>query len=83
MCTGALSPGVKRPEREVDHSPLTSAEIKKMWIYTSTPTRLHGVVLNYLSTGTTLPFILTVRPVLEITSTEREADAEGMLRHFE
>jgi hypothetical protein len=38
-------PGVKRPGREVDHSPPTSAEVKKMWIYTSTP-RLHGVVLN-------------------------------------
>jgi hypothetical protein len=34
---GALSPGVKRPGREVDHSPPASAEIKKMWIYTSTP----------------------------------------------
>jgi hypothetical protein len=33
---GSLSPGVKRPECEVDHSP-TSAEAKKMWIYTSTP----------------------------------------------
>jgi hypothetical protein len=43
---GALSLGVKRPGREVDHSPPTSAEVKKMWIYTSTPVRLHGVVLN-------------------------------------
>jgi hypothetical protein len=34
---GALSPGVKRPGRESDHSPPASAEIKKMWIYTSTP----------------------------------------------
>jgi hypothetical protein len=34
---GALSPGVKRPGREVDHSPPASAEVKKMWIYTSTP----------------------------------------------
>jgi hypothetical protein len=32
----ALSPGVKRPGREVYHSPPTSAEVKKMWIYTST-----------------------------------------------
>jgi hypothetical protein len=30
-------PGVKRPGREADHSPPTSAEVKKMWIYTSTP----------------------------------------------
>jgi hypothetical protein len=34
---GVLSPGVERPGREADHSPPTSAEIKKMWIYTSTP----------------------------------------------
>jgi hypothetical protein len=34
---GALSSGVKRPEREVDHSPPTSAKVKKMWIYISTP----------------------------------------------
>jgi hypothetical protein len=37
MGTGALSPWVKRTGREVDHSPPTSAEVKKMWIYTSTP----------------------------------------------
>jgi hypothetical protein len=33
----ALSSGVKRPGREVDHSLPTNAEVKKMWIYTSTP----------------------------------------------
>jgi hypothetical protein len=33
----ALSPGVKQLGREVDHSLPTSAEIKKMWIYTCTP----------------------------------------------
>jgi hypothetical protein len=39
-------PGVKRPGREVDHSPPTSAKVKKMWIYTATPIRFHGVMLN-------------------------------------
>jgi hypothetical protein len=34
---GAPSPGVKRPKREAGHSSPTSAEVKKMWIYTSTP----------------------------------------------
>jgi hypothetical protein len=34
---GALSPGVKRQRRETDHSPPTSAEVKKIWICTSTP----------------------------------------------
>jgi hypothetical protein len=37
MGTGALSPGVKRPEREADHLPPTSAEVKKTWVYTATP----------------------------------------------
>jgi hypothetical protein len=34
---GAVSLGVKRQGHETDHSPPTSAEIKKMWIYSSTP----------------------------------------------
>jgi hypothetical protein len=29
--------GVKRPGREAEHSPTASAEVKKTWIYTSTP----------------------------------------------
>jgi hypothetical protein len=33
----ALSPAVKRSGREADHSPTTSAEVKKTWVYTSTP----------------------------------------------
>ena len=37
-------PAVKRPEREVDHSPSSSAEVKKDAIYTSaSPVRLHGM----------------------------------------
>jgi hypothetical protein len=30
-------PGVKRQGCEADHSPPTSVEVKKMWIYTSNP----------------------------------------------
>jgi hypothetical protein len=33
----ALSLGVKRPEREVDQLPPTSADVKSIWIYTTTP----------------------------------------------
>jgi hypothetical protein len=33
----ALSLGVKRPGREADHSPPSSAEVKNAWSYTSTP----------------------------------------------
>jgi hypothetical protein len=36
MSTGGSIPLVKLLEREPDHSP-TSAEVKKVWIYTSTP----------------------------------------------
>jgi hypothetical protein len=34
---GFIFPGVKRQGREADHSTPISAEVKKMWIYTSTP----------------------------------------------
>jgi hypothetical protein len=37
MGPGILSQGVKRPECEADHSPPTSAEVKKIWIYTFIP----------------------------------------------
>jgi hypothetical protein len=33
----ALSPRVMRPGREADHSPPTSAEVKKTWVYICTP----------------------------------------------
>jgi hypothetical protein len=40
-------PGGKAAGREADHSPLSSAEVKNAWNYTSTPRiRLHGVVLT-------------------------------------
>jgi hypothetical protein len=35
--TGALSLGIKQLGREADHSPLSSAEVKNVWSYTSTP----------------------------------------------
>jgi hypothetical protein len=42
----ALSPGVKRPGREADHSPASSIEFKNTWCYTTTTSRLHGVMLS-------------------------------------
>jgi hypothetical protein len=47
MVPGALSMGVKRPGREADHSPPSSAEVKE-WVelYLHSPIRLHGVVLS-------------------------------------
>jgi hypothetical protein len=42
-----ISLGVKRPRREADHSPPSSAEVKNAWSYTSTtPINLHGKVLS-------------------------------------
>jgi hypothetical protein len=42
---GAISPGIKRPGCEADHSTPSSAEVKDACSYTSTPSiRLHGVV---------------------------------------
>jgi hypothetical protein len=34
---GTLSLGVKRQGHEANHSPPTSADVKEMWSYTSTP----------------------------------------------
>jgi hypothetical protein len=38
MDTKSSLPGVKRQGREADQSPPTSAEVKRIWVYTSTPT---------------------------------------------
>jgi hypothetical protein len=43
---GALSLGVKRQEREADHSPLACAEVRKYGSIHRLPIPLHGVVLN-------------------------------------
>jgi hypothetical protein len=37
MGTRDFSMWIKRPGREADHSPLSSAEVKNAWSYTSTP----------------------------------------------
>jgi hypothetical protein len=38
---GLFTLGVKRPRREADHSPPSSAEIKNAWIYTSSPQHVY------------------------------------------
>jgi hypothetical protein len=44
---GDLTVGVKRPGREADLSPPSSADVKNGWHYTSTLSiRLHGMVLS-------------------------------------
>jgi hypothetical protein len=53
--TQAPSLEVKRPEREAYHSPPTSAEVKKTWIYTSTP--------PYVFIGATSAWYSSVRTV--------------------
>jgi hypothetical protein len=60
---GDLSPGVKRPGFEADLSP-TSAEVKKCGSIHPLPHSLYGVMLNYLSTGITLPWNTLRREVL-------------------
>jgi hypothetical protein len=44
--SGILPRGVKRPEREAEYSPPSSAEVKNAWNYTSTlQIRLHHAVV--------------------------------------
>jgi hypothetical protein len=44
--TGGSFPGIKQPWHEADHSPPSNAKVKNVWRYTSTPPRLHGMVLS-------------------------------------
>jgi hypothetical protein len=41
---GVLSPGVKQPGHEADHSPPTSAEVKNVELYLHSPIHLHDVL---------------------------------------
>jgi hypothetical protein len=43
--SGAISPEVKRQERVADHSPPSSAEVKKSGAIPPLPIYLHGIVL--------------------------------------
>jgi hypothetical protein len=43
-----LSPGVKWPWREADHSPPSRAEVKNGGAVSPLPIRLHGIVPNCL-----------------------------------
>jgi hypothetical protein len=56
MDTQGSLPGVQRPGREADHSPPSSAEVKKSGVIPPLPIRLHDVMLNSLNTGTIIPF---------------------------
>jgi hypothetical protein len=39
-------PGVRRPGREADHSPPSSAGVNNAWSYTTIPIRLRGLVFS-------------------------------------
>jgi hypothetical protein len=51
--SGALSLRVKRPGREADHSPPSSAEVKNAWSYTSTPQ--YAFIVKHRDNFTFLP----------------------------
>jgi hypothetical protein len=61
MGTGGAFLKGKAAGKEPDHSPPTSAEVRQTWVYTSTPPyAFMGIVLNYLNTGTNLPYLHVV-----------------------
>jgi hypothetical protein len=53
--------GIKRPVREADHSPLSSAEVKNAWYYTFTPQYVFMPCGTYLSKGTALLCLVTLQ----------------------
>jgi hypothetical protein len=59
---GALSLGVKRPEREADYSPPSSVEVKEcveLYLYSPSTPSWRGAQFKQ-STRTTLPFTFTI-----------------------
>jgi hypothetical protein len=73
----ALSPEVKRPGRQADNSPPASAEVKKMWICTSTP----PYVFMALSTRKTLPYLSRTRVnVAVLPSFPMQSGTAGVLQ---
>jgi hypothetical protein len=54
---GAIPRAAKRQGLVPGHSSPSTAQVKNTWSYTSSPpTRFNDVVLNYLSSGTSLLF---------------------------
>jgi hypothetical protein len=75
MCTRCSFPGVKRPGRESDHSPSSSAEVKEcveLYLHSYNTPSCRGAQLKKKSTGTTLPYVCTLghRFTVFVTSTE-------------
>jgi hypothetical protein len=60
---GVLSPEIKRSGREADHPPPTSAEVKKMWLYTSTPHTSSWRSAELVKHRENFTFYLTVRQI--------------------
>jgi hypothetical protein len=67
LLAGTLSLKVKRPGREADHSPPSSAEVNNAWTYTfPAPAYFHCVMRSLKkSTGTILPlsYCYSVTPI--------------------
>jgi hypothetical protein len=58
MGTEGFSPGVKQPGREANNSPPSSTEVKNGGAIPPLPICHHGVMLNKLSTGTNVLYLL-------------------------
>jgi hypothetical protein len=52
--------GVKRQGRETDNSSASNAEVKKAGAILPNPMCLHGIMFNYLNTGTALPLSIYI-----------------------
>jgi hypothetical protein len=72
---GTLSLGLMRPEREADHSPPNTSEVKKTWIYTSTPPYVFmegRLTFTFLPQGCNPSFIMSVKEGNELRKSENE-----------
>jgi hypothetical protein len=66
---GALSSEVKRLEREADHSPPASFEVKEMWIYTSF-TDIEHKNLIHIECDKYRPLLINISGIIALRITE-------------
>jgi hypothetical protein len=77
---GALSPGLKRSGREADHPSPTSAEVKKIWIYTFIPP--YAFMAQCLISQVQGQFYLkTLTMLVKMTLTSRRKSLHNVLRN--
>jgi len=83
MGTSDLSPGVKRPSREANHSSPSTVEVKNAWSYNSTPQHVFMalcLIPQWMRHGTSLSTVTTLPSYFTFYLYEHWVDMRGRCR---